>query len=131
MMRHRLCGEQWELTADVFPPPAKTGRPPADRRMVVDAILWIMQSSAPWRDLPEDEFGPWEPVYGLFNGRHFNKPEINPYGTALENSVLKRLRKIGDNQCESVRVVAKYLWADMMLEPLGKCTFLQNSWIAC
>ena len=35
--------------------------------MVVDAILWIMRSGAAWRDLPEDEFCPWETVYGLFN----------------------------------------------------------------
>ena len=66
-MRHRLTDEQWELIADLFPPPAKTGRPPTDRRQVLDAILWIMQSGAPWRDLPEDDFGPWETVYGLFN----------------------------------------------------------------
>jgi transposase len=67
MIRHRLTDEQWELIADLFPPPAKTGRPPTDRRQVVDGILWIMQSGAPWRDLPEDDFGPWETVYGLFN----------------------------------------------------------------
>ena len=67
MIRHRLTDEQWELIADLFPPPAKAGRPPTDRRQVVDGILWIMQSGAPWRDLPEDDFGPWETVYGLFN----------------------------------------------------------------
>jgi len=67
MTRHRLTDEQWELIADLFPAPAKTGRPPTDRRQVVDAILWIMRAGAPWRDLPEDDHGPWETVYGLFN----------------------------------------------------------------
>lgn len=67
MSRHRLTDAQWELIADLFPPPAKTGRPPTDRRQVVDAILWIMRTGAPWRDLPEDDFCPWETVYGLFN----------------------------------------------------------------
>src|SRR5262245_51602317 len=67
MIRHRLTDEQWQLIADVFPAPAKTGRPPTDRRQVVDGILWIMQSGAPWRDLPGDELGPWETVYALFN----------------------------------------------------------------
>jgi len=67
MKRHRLTDEQWDLIADLFPPPADTGRPPKDRRMVVDAILWIMRSGAAWRDLPENEFCPWETVYGLFN----------------------------------------------------------------
>ena len=67
MTRHRLTDEQWEMIADLFPPAAKTGRPPTDRRQVVDGILWIMHAGAPWRDLPEEEFGPWETVYGLFN----------------------------------------------------------------
>jgi transposase len=35
--------------------------------MVVDAILWIVRTGAPWRDLPEDEFGPWETIYGLYD----------------------------------------------------------------
>ena len=67
MSRHRLTDAQWDLISDLFPPAAKTGRPPTDRRTVVDAILWIMRTGAPWRDLPEDEYVPWETVYGLFN----------------------------------------------------------------
>jgi transposase len=66
MVRHRLSDEQWALIAELFPRPASTGRPPSDRRMIVDAIFWILRSGAPWRDLPK-EFGPWETVYGLFN----------------------------------------------------------------
>jgi transposase len=67
MSRHRLTDKQWTLIADIFPAPATTGRPPTDRRLVVDGILWILQTGSPWRDLPEDEFGPWETIYGLFN----------------------------------------------------------------
>lgn len=33
--------------------------------MVVDGILWIMSTGAPWRDLPE-EFGKWGTVYDVF-----------------------------------------------------------------
>ena len=65
MARHRLTDDQWELIAGIFPPPARTGRPRVDRRMVVDGILWIMRTGAPWRDLPE-EFGKWGTVYDLF-----------------------------------------------------------------
>ncbi|RCS49477.1 IS5 family transposase [Bremerella cremea] len=65
MARHRLTDDQWVLIADIFPPPAHTGRPRVDRRMVVDGILWIMRTGAPWRDLP-DEFGKWGTVYDLF-----------------------------------------------------------------
>lgn len=67
MTRHRLTDEQWDLIADLFPAPAKTGRPRTDRRQVVDAMLWIMRAGAPWRDLPADDYGPWETIYGLFN----------------------------------------------------------------
>lgn len=65
MARHRLTDDQWDLICDVFPPPASTGRPRIDRRMVVDGILWILRTGAPWRDLPE-EFGKWGTVYDLF-----------------------------------------------------------------
>jgi transposase len=66
MARHRLTDEQWECIADVFPAPARTGRPPRDRRTVVDAILWILRTGSSWRDLPE-EFGPWATVWDLFD----------------------------------------------------------------
>ena len=66
MTRHGLTDDQWDLIADVFPPPARTGRPPRDPREMVDGILWILRTGSPWRDLPE-EFGPWETVYCSFD----------------------------------------------------------------
>jgi transposase len=72
MNRHRLTDKQWELIADLIPPSANTGRPPTDRRLIVDGILWILQTGAPWRDLPEEVFGPWETVYGLYNSWNAN-----------------------------------------------------------
>lgn len=66
MTRHRLTDQEWDCIADVFPAPATTGRPPRDRRTIVDGILWIMRTGAPWRDLPE-EYGPWATVWDLFD----------------------------------------------------------------
>ena len=66
MTRHRLTDAQWEGIADIFPPPAATGRPPSDRRTIVEGILWIMRTGSPWRDLPE-EYGPWSTVWDLFD----------------------------------------------------------------
>ena len=66
MLRHRLTDEQWGLIADLFPPRKTTGRPPRDRREVMDAILWILNTGAPWRDLPPD-YGPWATAWDLFN----------------------------------------------------------------
>jgi len=66
MLRHRLTDEQWERIKDVFGPPAATGRPPRDRRQVLDGILWILRTGSPWRDLP-DRLGPWQTVWRLFD----------------------------------------------------------------
>lgn len=66
MARKRLTDEQWDLIQDLFPPPAKTGRPPVDRRDVVDGIFWILRTGSPWRDLPA-EFGKWGTVWDLFD----------------------------------------------------------------
>jgi len=66
MIRHRLKDEQWERIKDPFDPPAKTGRPPRDRRELIDGILWVLNAGAPWRDLLE-ELGPWQAVWHRFN----------------------------------------------------------------
>ena len=66
MARHRLTDDQWECIRPIFAPRARTGRPPLDRRNVVDGIIWILRTGAPWRDLP-DEFGCWSSVWDLFD----------------------------------------------------------------
>jgi len=65
MKRHELTSEQWELIQPLLPPVASTGRPPRDRRLMLNGILWVLRTGAPWRDLPE-RFGPWRTVYGYF-----------------------------------------------------------------
>lgn len=66
MARHRLTDDQWECIEHHFPARAETGRPPRDRRQIVDGIIWILRTGAPWRDLPQ-EFGPWQTVFHYFN----------------------------------------------------------------
>lgn len=66
MPRHGLTDEQWDLIADLFPKPKRTGRPPRDRRQIVNGILWILRTGSPWRDLSR-EFGPWATAWDLFD----------------------------------------------------------------
>ena len=66
MARLLLTDDQWDCISDFFGEPARTGRPPQDRRVVVDGILWILRTGSPWRDLPE-EFGSYKTVWRLFD----------------------------------------------------------------
>lgn len=66
MKRHELMDEQWALIEPLVPlSEACTGRPPRDRRILLNGIFWILHTGAPWRDLPE-RFGPWQTVYHHF-----------------------------------------------------------------
>jgi len=53
-MNHRiqLTDRQWALIAPQLPPPARTGRPRADDRAVVEAILHVLRTGCRWQDLP-------------------------------------------------------------------------------
>lgn len=66
MRRHELTNDQWEQIKPHLPEPAETGRPPPPARQVINGILWILRTGAPWRDLPE-RYGPWQTIYGRFN----------------------------------------------------------------
>jgi len=66
MKRHALTDEQWEFIAPLLPDGSPFGRPRSDLRQIVEGILWIVRTGAPWRDLPK-RFGPWQTVYDWFN----------------------------------------------------------------
>jgi transposase len=64
--RHELTDAQWERLVPLLPPQkAKTGRPAEDHRRILNGILWVIRTGAPWRDLPE-RYGPWSTVYSRF-----------------------------------------------------------------
>jgi transposase len=64
--RHELTDEQWQRLLPLLPPQKpKTGRPAVDHRRILNGILWVLRTGAPWRDLPE-RYGPWPTVYSRF-----------------------------------------------------------------
>ena len=66
MGRGELTDEQWERLRAALPPQKpKTGRPAQDHRRILNGILWIVRTGAPWRDLPE-RYGPWRTVASRF-----------------------------------------------------------------
>lgn len=67
--RHELTDAQWERLQPLLPPqtPQKRhrGRPSIDHRTIINGILWISKTGAPWRDMPE-RYGSWKTVSSRF-----------------------------------------------------------------
>ena len=66
MSRDVISDEVWVVIGPLFPMAAATGRPPLDRRQIVEATAWRYRTGAPWRDLPE-RFGKWNTIYKNFD----------------------------------------------------------------
>ena len=66
MRRGELSDEQWERLERLLPAQKpRTGRPNLDHRQVINGILWVLRTGAPWRDLPE-RYGSWSTVASRF-----------------------------------------------------------------
>jgi len=68
MHRHELSDSQFAHLDPFLPDPrhhGKAGRPWLPHRTIVNGILWILHTGAPWRDLPES-YGEWNTVYVRF-----------------------------------------------------------------
>ncbi len=61
-----LSDEEWSLVSPFFPGEGGVGCRAKDNRVMVNAMIWIVRSGTPWRDLSEC-YGPWESVYIRFS----------------------------------------------------------------
>ena len=67
------------------------GRKRKDDRLMFNAILWIMKTGAPWRDL-HPEFGPWNTVHKRFlEWAKLNVNDIVPACDLLEGLLADKL----------------------------------------
>lgn len=59
--RYELTDAEWEQVKDLLPPEqsGKRGKPRKDNRLMLNAMISLARSGAPWRDLPE-RYGPWD-----------------------------------------------------------------------
>jgi len=64
-----LTEDQWKVVSAILPEdpvrPDRRGRPWSDRRQVLNGVLWILRTGAPWQDLP-DRYGPYQTVHRRF-----------------------------------------------------------------
>ena len=67
MARGDLTDKEWARLEPLLPPEEPSGRGGQyrDHRQVVNGILWVLRTGAPWRDLPE-RYGPWQTCYSRF-----------------------------------------------------------------
>src|SRR3954447_2476848 len=66
-LRHALSDDHYAAIEPLLPTNDRPGHPWKDHRRVIDAILWILHTGAPWRDLPRETHGPWQTAYERFN----------------------------------------------------------------
>lgn len=60
-----LTDAQWVLLSPLLPKRRRRGRPPTDRRWILNAILYVTKGGIQWRLLPRN-FPPWKTVYHVF-----------------------------------------------------------------
>ena len=63
MDRLILTGAQWaKMESHCLGKRSDPGRSGGDNRLFIEAILWIVRTGSPWRDLPA-AFGNWNTVF--------------------------------------------------------------------
>jgi transposase len=66
MRRGELSDEQWKRLELLLPAQKpRTGRPNLGHRQIINGILWVLRTGAPWRDMPE-RYGSWSTVASRF-----------------------------------------------------------------
>ena len=65
--RHDISDDLWDLLRDHLPGgKGKVGRRAADNRTFINAVLWVLRTGAPWRDLPPN-YGNWKNTHRRFS----------------------------------------------------------------
>ncbi len=64
-----LTDEQWAVLEPLLPAPVRRadgkGRPRVDNRAILNGILWIMRTGAPWHDMP-NRYPPYQTCHRRF-----------------------------------------------------------------
>ena len=95
-----LTEAQWNIISRLLPKRAKTGRRPIDRRLILNAILYITKTGAQWRMLPND-FPNFKTVFHVF--RDWNRIGLLE---KINKSLREQLRvKCGKNANPSAAIL--------------------------
>src|SRR3954454_2287032 len=129
-----LTDEQFALVEPFLPRPKRTGRPPADLRRVVNAILYLVRTGCQWRLLPKD-FPPWSTVHTWYRRwrrdgtrgratealrrrvrRRAGRPP-SPKSSAVDSQSVKTAGQGGERGYDAGKRVAgrkRHIWVDSL-----------------
>lgn len=94
-----LTDAQWSLLKPMLPARRKRGRPPTDRRRIVDAILYVIKGGIQWRMLPSD-FPPYQTVFHIFR-----QWALNHTWTAINDRLRAHLRESEAKRCRPTAAI--------------------------
>lgn len=94
-----LTDDQWQLLEPMLPKPGKMGRPPLDRRTIMDAIFYIVKGGVQWRLLPSD-FPCWKTVYHVFR-----KWTLDHTWEALNDRLRAQVREQEGKRCRPTAAI--------------------------
>jgi Putative transposase of IS4/5 family (DUF4096) len=61
-----LTDRLWQQVTPLLPPQKPPrGRPALDHRRLLEGMLWVMRTGAPWREIPP-AFGSWHTLYSRY-----------------------------------------------------------------
>lgn len=67
MDRFILTDAQWaKMEPYCLAKPTDPGRSGSDNRVFIEAVLWVVRTGSPWRDIPE-HFGNWSTAFRRFS----------------------------------------------------------------
>lgn len=88
MTRLTLSDAQWAKIAPYCSgKETDVGRTAVNNRLFIEAVLWIVRTGSPWRDLPP-EFGNWNSVYKRYR-RWVKSDRLSKLFNALNDSDLE------------------------------------------
>lgn len=65
MRCYELTDAAWARLEPLMPPTDRPGGRWRDHRMTLNGMFWVINSGAPWRDMPQ-RYGQWKAVYGRY-----------------------------------------------------------------
>jgi transposase len=112
-----LTDKQWEILAPLLPPEKvredRRGRPWRDPRDVLNGILWVLRTGAPWEDLP-DRYPPRATCH-----RRFQKWSRDGTLTKVRAALLEDLDKRGKIQWDEAFIDGSFAAAKKLEFPIA------------